>query len=135
MKLHDLSAESERQFLADAMFRPERIADAIGVLTPADFLTGPHRRIWAAIVELHGQGHPPTHAVVGDHLRHTGGDPKWVADLLDCGTGAIRKHQADVLRYSPKEGLGRAGHDGRVQQVGEPRVMAEARAHRELPAG
>ena len=100
MKLHDLSVEAERQFLADAMFRPERLSDALGALTPADFLTGPHRRIWAAIVELHAQGHSPTHAVVGDHLRHTGGDPKFVADLLDCGTGAIRKHQADVLRYS-----------------------------------
>lgn len=100
MRLHDLSVAAERQFLADVMFRPERVSDAIATLTPSDFLSSPHRRIWAAIVELHGQGHTPTHAVVGDYLRHNGGDPAWVASLLDAGTGAIRKHQSDVLRYS-----------------------------------
>jgi hypothetical protein len=100
VRLHDLSVEAERQLLADLMFRPERLSVAVSALTPADFLAGPHRRIWGAMVALYGDGHSPTHAVVGDYLRHTGGDPAVVAGLLDCGTGAVNKHLSDVLRYS-----------------------------------
>lgn len=100
MKLNDLAADAERNLLADLMLRPDAIDVAASQILVEDFIDPLCRGVFAAMCDMHHGGVTPSSQAVGNHLKHHGGDPSIVIDLLDHGTGNWRKHAGDVVRYA-----------------------------------
>jgi hypothetical protein len=77
---HDLAAE--QAVLGSVLIDPTAMAEALDLLTPADFYGQAHGRIFAAMTSVYGQGQAPDVVMVANELARSG-------DLDDVGGAAF----------------------------------------------
>jgi len=97
------SMEAEMCTLGAMMVEPEAIATATEILNEADFYHPAHRNVFAAIVELYGEGQPADILTVSERLRARGdyesvGGSAYVNQLIaSVPTAANVAHYARIV--------------------------------------
>lgn len=95
--------EAERALLGDLMNLPTRLTEIATTVVPGDFYEPGHASVFAAMVELHRDGHACTAEAVRQHL---GPDLKLVggaaglAEITQAAHGATRKSAATIREWA-----------------------------------
>jgi replicative DNA helicase len=99
------SAPEVEQAVLGAMLLDRRaVAEAAGMLAPEVFYAERHRRLFAAILTMFGEGRPADLVTVTDELRRRGeleavGGAYYLAELTACvGSSANVEHHARILQ-------------------------------------
>ena len=101
-------ADAEAALISSCLASPKALAHAAATVQPDDLATPPNRRVYAAILRLHTQGHPLAPITVAHEVQtgdgQAGIDPANVTTYL-CGLGTTANSPtyarivADMARY------------------------------------
>lgn len=96
--------DAECAVLGGVMLDPEALERLEGTLIPEHFYVEAHRKVFAAIVELHGRSQPVDALTVKDYLERVGdldaiGGEAFLGDLVSSiPTSANVRHYANIVR-------------------------------------
>lgn len=125
---HDLDAE--RALLGDLIHLPHRLQDIQGSVLVEDFYAPLHGDIFAALTELHAQGHAPDVVSLRDAVVRRGRDEKTANNaIIDCnssGGGAWRKYADVVVSLALARRMLGAAEDIKTDIQANPRSAADA---------
>lgn len=91
------SLDHERQVLCSCMLDPESLAEAADILSPADFYSSNHSKIWKAALDLHKAGDPATPVNLKRKLNGSV-KPSYLAEILDGLPAISVEKDASVVK-------------------------------------
>ncbi len=117
-RLPPANREAEQCVLGSMLRDNSAIDDVARVVRPEDFYHDAHRKVFQAVVKLHGAGGPADAVLLAEELKRRGwfedaGGYSGVADLWDAApTAANAAYYAGIVRDKALlRGLIRAGHE------------------------